>query len=95
MPMVPLAVRHQQLSESCWIFCPEVLLSQIPLAEEPAIVVEVDEAMLNISMRFSDGMVPEEVAVRVGPKDAWVIQPSGARLSCCLLLIVSVVLASR
>ena len=25
MPLVPLAVCHQQLSESCWIFCPEVL----------------------------------------------------------------------
>ena len=42
--LVPLTVFYQQLSESRGIFCPEVL-GHLLLAEKPAIVLEVDEAI--------------------------------------------------
>ena len=45
--IIPLAVRDQQLGESCWIVCPEVL-SHISLTEKPTIVVEVDEAIEHV-----------------------------------------------
>ena len=45
--LVPLTVRHQEISQFSWILCPE-LLSHRLLAEEPAIVVEVDELIEHV-----------------------------------------------
>ena len=69
MLLVPLTVCHQKPRKSRWIFCPEVL-SHIFLAEKPAIVVEVDEAIEHVHAVLGWD-VTKEVAVWVGPKDPW------------------------
>ena len=67
--LVPMAVCNQQLSESRWILCPEVFTHRF-LAEKPAIVVEVDEAIERVHA-VHGWDVTKEVAVLVGSKNPW------------------------
>ena len=63
--LIPLSVCRKQLSESCWILCPEVLV-HILLAEKPAIHVEAEKAIEHV--HAVDIMVTKEVAVWVGSR---------------------------
>ena len=45
--LIPLTVSHQKISQFSWILCP-ILPSHGLLAEEPAIVVEVDELIEHV-----------------------------------------------
>ena len=45
--LIPLTVSHQKISQFSWIFCPK-FPSHRPLAEKPAIVVEVDELIEHV-----------------------------------------------
>ena len=45
--LIPLTVRHQEISQFCWILCP-IFPSHGLLAEKPAIVVEVDELIEHV-----------------------------------------------
>ena len=67
--LIPLSVRRKQLSEGCWILCPEVLV-HILLAEKRAIHVEAEEAIEHVHA-VDIGMVTKEVAARVGSKNGW------------------------
>ena len=77
MPLIPLNICYQQLSESCWILCPELLL-HLSLAEEPAVHVEA-EYVIEHAHAVVDVMIPKEVAVGMGSKDSW--RPH--LLTCC------------
>ena len=81
--LIPLTVIHQQVSQGSWILCP-ILLNHRLLAEEPAIVVEVDELVEHVhACNVSDGT--EEVAVGVGsenPRAADLLTP-GCHVVCC------------
>ena len=65
--LVPLTVGHQEISQVCWILCP-IIPGHGPLAEKPAIIVEVDELVEHVHASYGWD-VTEEVAVWVGSKD--------------------------
>ena len=67
--LIPLTIPDQQLSESRGIFCPEAF-GHLLLAEEPAIVVEVDEAIEHVHA-VHGWDVTKEVAAGVGSKNLW------------------------
>ena len=67
--LIPLNICHKQLSESCWILCPEVLVHTL-LAEKPAIHVEAEDAIEHVHA-VDIIMVTKEVAVWVGSKNGW------------------------
>ena len=83
MLLIPLTVIHQQVSQGSWILCP-ILLNHGLLAEEPAIVVEVDELIEHVhACHFWDGT--EEVAVGVGSENLRVadLLTLGCHVVCC------------
>ena len=83
VPLIPLAIGGQQLGESCWILCPEVL-SHIFLTEKPTIVVEVDEAIEHVHAVLLR-MVTKEVDGWVGWQNAWGahLLTLGCHVVCC------------